>query len=89
MPSAATTINIRASGEMRDLIDRAANLQNKTRTDFMLEASCRAAKQVLLDQVLFQVSEAQMAAFETAMAQPVTANEAAMKLLATKSPWDA
>ncbi|NDP58785.1 MAG: DUF1778 domain-containing protein [Oxalobacteraceae bacterium] len=87
--STAATINVRASVDVRDLIDRAAALQNKTRTDFMLDASCVAARQVLLDQVFFQISEEQMKAFDAVTAEPISKNAAIQKLLATKSPWEA
>ena len=88
MQPATTTINVRASAEVRDLIDRAASAQGKTRTDFILEASTVAARQVLLDQVFFQVDKAQMKAFNAAMDQPLGKNQALRRLLATKSPWE-
>jgi uncharacterized protein (DUF1778 family) len=44
------SINIRAQARQRDLIDRAAARQGRTRSDFMLDASCREAEDVLLSQ---------------------------------------
>jgi uncharacterized protein (DUF1778 family) len=88
MQAAAITINVRAPVELRDLIDRAANVQGKTRTDFILEASTEAAQRVLLDQVFFQVSEEQMKAFHDVMERPIKNNEAVRRLLAKKSPWE-
>jgi len=44
-------INLRAFPEHRDLIDHAAKLLSKNRSDFMLEAACSAAQAVVLDQV--------------------------------------
>jgi uncharacterized protein (DUF1778 family) len=41
-------INIRAKTSQRDLIDMAANLVSKSRTDFMLEVACREAQDILL-----------------------------------------
>ena len=46
-----TAINLRALPEQRDLIDQAAGLLGKTRSDFMLESACERAQTVLLDQV--------------------------------------
>lgn len=46
-------INLRAHPQQRDLIDQAAMLLNKNRSDFMLEAACDKAQAVLLDQVFF------------------------------------
>lgn len=37
-------INLRALPEQRDLIDHAANLLGKNRSDFMLEAACERAR---------------------------------------------
>lgn len=48
-------INLRALPEQRDLIDRAAHLLGKNRSDFMLEAACDKAQAVLLDQVYFNL----------------------------------
>ena len=88
MQASATTINVRASAEVRDLIDRAAIVQGKTRTDFILEASTSAAQRVLLDQIFFQVSEKQMKAFHAVMDKPIENNEAVRRLLAKTSPWE-
>jgi uncharacterized protein (DUF1778 family) len=84
---AATTINVRASAEVRDLIDRAASAQGKTRTDFMLEASTEAARRVLLDQVYFELDEKRLKAFHAILEQPVGNPQALRKLLARKAPW--
>jgi uncharacterized protein (DUF1778 family) len=41
-------INLRSRPEQRDLIDQAARLLGKNRSDFMLEAACNKAQSVLL-----------------------------------------
>ena len=51
------TINLRADQAKRALIDRAAEKVGKNRSEFMLEAACRQATEVLLDQRLFVVDE--------------------------------
>ncbi len=45
------TINLRARPEQRDLIDHAAAMLGKNRSDFMLEAAWERAQSVFLDQV--------------------------------------
>ncbi|WP_027709729.1 DUF1778 domain-containing protein [Zooshikella ganghwensis] len=80
------TINIRALTQQQLLIDKAALIANKSRTDFMLDAACKEAEEVLLDQRLFFASEQQMNAFEDALNQPPT--RALEELLASKSPWE-
>ncbi len=44
------TINLRADHTKGALIDRAAERVGKNRSEFMLEAACREATEVLLDQ---------------------------------------
>ena len=81
-------INIRALRAQRDLIDKAAAVRNKTRSDFMLEAACQEAENVLLDRRLFHLKDEEYEAFETALRAPVGDNPALGKLLARKSPWE-
>ena len=49
------TLNLRIKPEDRGLIDRAAKLTGKTKTDFVLEAARRAAEDALLNYTLFVV----------------------------------
>ena len=79
-------INIRALAAQRNLIDSAAAALNKSRSDFMLEAACREAENVLLDQRLFFLQEKEFAAFEAALKMP--AAEAMKKILAARAPWE-
>lgn len=83
-----TAINIRARRAQRDLIDKAAAAVNKNRSDFMLEAACREAENVLLDKRLFFVNDEQFDAFELALNSPISENAAIKNLLACKSPWE-
>jgi len=85
---ASTVINLRTPASQRELIDRAAQLQGKSRTEFMLEASREKAQQVLLDQTLFSVTPKQHKAFVTLMAAPLNKNAALQRLLAKRSPWE-
>ena len=48
------TLNLRIKHEERCLIDRAAQLLGKNRTDFMLDATRRAALEAILDQTILQ-----------------------------------
>jgi uncharacterized protein (DUF1778 family) len=40
-------IKLRVASQQRDLIDRAAQVTGKTRTEFMLEAAYRAAEEIV------------------------------------------
>lgn len=83
-------INLRAQPTQRQIIDRAASLMGKSRSDFMLEVSCREAVNVLLDQRLFLLDEAEFEAFDSALSAPIEAEQQTRirKLLNTKSPWE-
>lgn len=82
------SINIRAMRSQRDLIDKAAAVRNKTRSDFMLEAACQEAENVLLDRRLFHLNDEDFDAFELAMKEPLSANPTLQKLLSKKAPWE-
>jgi uncharacterized protein (DUF1778 family) len=82
-------INLRARPAQRALIDRAAALVGKNRSDFMLEVSCREAENLLLDQCLFRLDAGAFAAFEAALAAPPSDNPALRAVMAAKAPWEA
>ncbi|MFO1380836.1 MAG: DUF1778 domain-containing protein, partial [Chitinivorax sp.] len=81
-------IHIRALPEQRDLIDHAAGLLGKNRSDFMLEAACERAQAVLLDQVFFGLDEEKFRQFTAMLDAPPTANAGLERLMAVKAPWD-
>lgn len=86
--ASSTVINLRTPPAQRELIDRAARSQGKSRTEFMLEASREKAEQVLLDQTLFAVNAKQYKAFVTLMDAPLLENAALKQLLAQRAPWE-
>ncbi|EDK4684448.1 DUF1778 domain-containing protein [Salmonella enterica] len=83
-------INIRAKTSQRDLIDMAANIVSKSRTDFVLDAACREAQDILLDQRLFILDDKQYDAFLAELDAPITpARQAKIDdLRSRKSPWE-
>ncbi|MEG3957044.1 DUF1778 domain-containing protein [Microcoleus sp. herbarium2] len=82
------TINIRAKANQRALIDRAAQLQGKSRSEFMLESAYQKAQDVLLDRRLFGLDELKFKQFLALLDAPPTPNQKLNALLKTKSPWD-
>ena len=80
-------IHLRALPEQRDLIDQAARLLGKNRSDFVLEAACDKAQSVLLDQVFFSLEDAKFRAFTAMLDAPVQPNPGLDRLLAVKAPW--
>ncbi|MDF7662642.1 DUF1778 domain-containing protein [Erwiniaceae bacterium L1_54_6] len=81
-------LNIRAKESQRALIDAAAELLHKSRTDFILEMACHAAENVILDHRVFNLNDEQYAEFIDMLDAPVTTNPALDKLLTRKPQWD-
>ena len=84
----AAAINLRALPEQRDLIDQAASLLGKNRSDFMLEAACERAQAVLLDQVFFSLDADKFQQFAALLDAPLKSNQGLERLMAVKAPWD-
>lgn len=80
-------INLRALPEQRDLIDRAAQLLGKNRSDFMLEAACDKAQAVLLDQIYFNLDADKFQQFIDLLDAPPAPNPGLERLMALKAPW--
>lgn len=88
LPAKRETLNIRIKPEERSLIDRAAKLRGKNRTDFVLEAARNAAEEALLDQTIITSSPDAYAAFLARLDMPPQPNERLRKMLQTLAPWD-
>ncbi|RFC39066.1 MAG: Uncharacterized conserved protein, DUF1778 family [Candidatus Nitrotoga sp. LAW] len=82
-------INLRALPEQRDLIDHAATLLGKNRSDFMLEAACSAAQAVILDQVFFSLNTDKFQQFTAMLDAPPSPNPGLERLMAVTAPWAA
>lgn len=80
-------INLRALAEQRDLIDYAAHLLGKNRSDFMLEAACNKAQSVVLDQVFFNLDADKFRQFTQLLDAPPAPNVGFERLMAVKAPW--
>ncbi len=84
----SVAIYIRAKARQRDLIDQAAERLGRSRSDFMLEAACREAEDVLLEQTFFTVDAGAFAKFQALLDQPLPPTDKLRRLLKTKAPWD-
>lgn len=82
------TINLLALPEQRDLIDHAASLIGKSRSDFILEASCERAQAVVLDQAFFSLDTEKFAQFTALLNTPPNANPGLKRLIAVKAPYN-
>lgn len=70
------------------VIDRAASLRGRSRTDFVREAAVRAAEEVLMENALVRMSEGGFAAFMSAITAPAQAVPEMVELFGRKPPWD-
>ena len=86
--SATRAVNLRVREEIRDLIDQAAKIQGRSRSDFMIDAARRAAEETLLDQTLVRVDRETYEHFLAVLDQP-PGGEGYERLMAAPSPWKA
>jgi len=82
------TINLRAPAQARDLIDCAAAVEGKSRTEFMLDSACRHAQEVLLTKRLFVLEGDKYDQLIELLDAPPPPNGALKRLLLGKSPWE-
>jgi len=80
-------INLRALPEQRDLIDQAASLLGKNRSDFMLEAACERAQAIVLDQVFFRLDTEKFQQFTMMLDAPPSSNPGLDRLMNVEAPW--
>jgi len=89
-PSATDTkgsINLRIGANTRQLIDDAAAILGKTRTEFMVESARRQAIDVLLDQRLFVLESERYDAFMHALDNPPAPGPKLRSLLRRVPAW--
>lgn len=90
MTAVATTktINFRAPAVKQALIDHAAEVLGKNRTEFILDASCEKAREVLADQTHFALSRQALQRFNALIDAPLSNTDALQRLLSTPAPWE-
>lgn len=81
-------INLRVTSSQKTLIDRAAEAQGRNRSDFMLDAACREAESVLLDQRYFNLDDDAFRRFTELLDAPPKSNPRLARLLRTRAPWE-
>lgn len=82
------TLNLRIRAEDRALIDNAAKVRGKTRTDFILDTVRVAAESALLEQAFIQASPAAFTKFLERLDAPPNPNARLKKTLQTPAPWE-
>lgn len=70
------------------VIDRAASLRGRSRTQFMRDAAVHAAEEVLLETMPIRMSQGGFDAFLAALAGPSTAVPEMVDVLQRPAPWE-
>ena len=81
------SINLRIEAQTRQLIDDAAAVLGKTRTEFMIDSARALAIDVLLDQRLFALDSEGYDAFVAALDEPPAPGPKLRALLRRKPAW--
>jgi uncharacterized protein (DUF1778 family) len=84
---ARRAISLRLPEKELALIDRAAELSHRDRTEFMLAAAVERAEAELLDRTSFALPEEAFAAFVAALDNPRPVNPRLRRLLRRKPSW--
>ena len=80
------SVGLRIQEDQRTLIDMAASIEGRSRSDFIIEASRRAAEDVILDQRVIMVSQECYDHFLAILDRPPEVSESLAKLFSTKAP---
>ncbi len=70
------------------MIDRAAGLRGRSRTDFVREAAVRAAEDVLMENRLIRMSPEGFAEFMEGLSAPAAAVPEMAELAKRPAPWE-
>lgn len=87
-PEKRESLNLRIKPSLRRLIDRAAALSDKNRTDFVLDAARRAAEEALLDRTVFVFDSKAYSEFLQLLDAPPRPNARLRRSMHTLAPWD-
>jgi uncharacterized protein (DUF1778 family) len=82
-------ISVDVSRMQKTLIHRAAKITGRNVADFILESACLEAREILLDQRHFVLSESDYKRFLERLEVPAKCNSKLIRLLKIKPPWGA
>jgi uncharacterized protein (DUF1778 family) len=81
-------VDLRMTPTAKDTLQRAAALNDKTLTEFVLDSSLWAAFETLADRRVLQLDEVQWAAFMASLDVSPKDTPRLRKLLTMRAPWD-
>jgi uncharacterized protein (DUF1778 family) len=80
-------LSMRLPEEDIALIDRAAGMRGRSRTEFVRDAAVRAAEEVVLDSALIRMSPEDFAAFRAMIEGPPVVVPELVELIRRRPPW--
>ncbi len=81
-------IGFRTTEQQQFLIRRAADVSQKSVTEFVLDSACAAAENVLIDQRLFFPNEAEWNRFQEILNRPAEVKPDLQRLMDEVPPWE-
>jgi uncharacterized protein (DUF1778 family) len=84
----AARINLRTTPEQSTLIRRAAEIQRKSVSEFVLESACRSAESALFDTRTFLFDKQGWKQFNDALNRRAKAVPELVELFRQNAPWD-
>lgn len=92
MPRAAqireTPLSLRLAKSDLSIIDRAAKLKGRSRTQFMRDAAVQAAEDALMENAVLRMSAKGFAAFVAELERPPLAAAELVETLSRPAPWE-
>jgi len=70
------------------VIDRAASMRGRSRTDFIREAAVRAAEEAIMETTLIRMTPSGFNAFLKVLSVPPTAVPRMVEIIKRKAPWE-
>lgn len=80
-------LGLRATPQQEAVLRRAAEVSNKSMTEFVLDSAYQAAEQTLLDQRLFLVTGHRSRALMSLLDRPARGNPGLKDLFSRRTPW--
>ena len=84
----SSRLGLRATPEQEMILRQAAQVRQKSLTEFILDSACQAAQETLLDQRLFLVEDSQYQTLIELLDRPAEENSGLQKLFSKPPPWD-
>ena len=84
----SSRLGLRATPEQEMILRQAAQVRQKSLTEFILDSACQAAQETLLDQRLFMVGDTQYRTLLELLDRPPQDNPGLQRLFSTSPPWD-